>query len=268
MSPIATSKTRRPLSIPSREDLVDKIRRRFLRHRSPRLQMFGLLALTGATGFLSSFVLLKSGVESMTLRYPVAVALAYGAFLLLLRIWIHAQREESMGVMDVVDLGVDSLETAGSFAPEHGGVPTGGAKFHGGGDGGSSGFDLGFDFDLEGAGLLVLIAVLLIAVSALGAVLWVLWIAPALLAEVLVDGLIMTALYRRLRQPQPTYWLTSAVSQTCVPALIVALFLSFAGGLLHHAVPGAHSLGVAWKVMSTREFPLDPDSDTLPPLSH
>jgi hypothetical protein len=121
--------------------------------------MFGLLALTGTTGFLSSFVLLKSGVESMTLRYPVAVALAYGAFLLLLRVWIHAQREEGLEVMDV---------------------------------------------------------------------------------------------------------------RTWVPALIVALFLSFAGGLLHHAVPGAHSLGPAWKVMSMGGVPLaaDSGSDTLPPLSH
>ena len=267
MSPIATSKTRRSFNIPPRDELIDKTRKRLLRRGLPRLQMFGLLALTGATGFLSSFVLLKSGVESMTLRYPVAVALAYGAFLLLLRVWLHAQHR---GWLDVVDLGVDSLETVEGFAPEHGDLPAGGANFHGGGGGESSGFDLGFDFDLEGAGLLVLIAVLLIAVSALGAALWVLWIAPGLLAEVLVDGLIMTALYRRLRQPQPTWWLTGAVSRTWVPALIVALFLSFAGGLLHHAVPGAHSLGPAWKVMSTREFPLaaDSGSDTLPPLSH
>jgi len=253
MSPIATSKTRRSLSIPSREDLVKKTRKRLLRHGVPRIQMSGLLALTGATGFLSSFVLLKSGVDSMTLRYPVAVALAYGAFLLLLRIWIYAQRKGSLEIIDVVDLSVDSLETAGSLAPEHGAVPADGANLHGGVDSQSSGFDFGFDldfnFDLEGAGLLVLVAVMLIAISALGATLWVLWIAPGLLAEVLVDGLIMTALYRRLRQPQPTWWLTSAVSRTCVPALIVAVFLSFAGGLLHHAVPGAHSLGVAWKAV-------------------
>ena len=123
MSPIATSKTRRPFSIPSREDLVKKTRKRLLRRGLPRLQMFGLLVLTGATGFLSSFVLLKSGVDSMTLRYPVAVALAYGAFLLLLRIWLHLQREGGPEVTDVIDLGVDSLETVGSFGPDHGGLP-------------------------------------------------------------------------------------------------------------------------------------------------
>jgi len=264
MSPIATSKTRRPFSIPSREDLVKRTRKRLLRRGLPRLQMFGLLVLTGATGFLSSFVLLKSGVDSMTLRYPVAVALAYGAFLLLLRIWLHLQREGGPEVTDVIDLGVDSLETVGSFGPDHGGLPADGAKFHGGGSGEDWGFDLGFDFDLEGAGLLVLLAVLLIAVSALGAALWVLWIAPGLLAEVLVDGLIMTALYRRLRQPQPTWWLTSAVSRTCVPALIVAVFLSFAGGLLHHAVPGAHSLGVAWKAVTAAGVPLAADPGSRP----
>jgi hypothetical protein len=250
MSPIAPSKTRRTFRIPSREELVEKTRDRFLRHRFPRLQMSGLLALTGAVGFLSSFVLLKLGVESMVLRYPVAVALAYGAFLLLLRVWLHAQPTEWLEAGDVVDLSVEALDVA-SFASEGHGFVTSGASFEGGG--GDGGFDFGFDGDLEGAaGLLVLLAVLLVAAVTVGAVIWVLWIAPALLTEVLVDGLIMTALYRRLRQPQPTYWLTAAVRRTCAPALIVALLLSGAGGILHTAVPDAHSLGAAWKAVHAK----------------
>jgi hypothetical protein len=90
-------------------------------------------------------------------------------------------------------------------------------------------------------------------VAAVGAALWILWIAPALLAEVLVDGLVMTALYKRLKQPQPTYWLASAVRRTWIPALAVALLLSVSGWLLQRAVPDARSLGAAWRAVTTSE---------------
>ena len=239
MSPIAA---RRASRVPSREELVQKAKDRLLRHGLPRFQMSVLLALTGATGFLASFGLLKLGVGSMTLRYPVAVALAYGAFLLLLRLWLKMQRD---GWGDAADFGMNVIESADLVPGDT--VPTVG------GGGGSSGFDFGLD--LEGAGFLVLLAVLIVAVAALGAALWVLWIAPGLLAEVLVDGLVMAALYRRLRRPQPTYWLTGAVRRTCIPALIVAVLLAGAGALLHQAVPGARSIGAAWKAVSAEQSP-------------
>jgi hypothetical protein len=240
VSPIAP---RREPRVPSREELVRKTKDRLLRHGLPRFQMFVLLALTGATGFLASFLLLKSGVESMTLRYPVAVVLAYGVFLLLLRLWLKMQRG---GWGEAVDFGMNALESVDGFAVSDAPHPMGGGASPAGGSG--SGFD--FSFDLDEAGFLVLLAALIVAVAALGAALWVLWIAPALLAEVLVDGLVLAALYRRLRRPQPTWWLTGAVRRTCVPALIVAVLLSGAGAILHRAVPGARSIGAAWKAVS------------------
>jgi len=226
----------------AREDLVEETAHRLLRHSFPRLQMSALLALTGAAGFLSSFLLLRLGVDSMALRYPVAVALAYGAFLLLLRIWLGLQRD-GWGFFARGLEGVDGADLVPGDVPFHG---------HGfGGGGGSS--SLGFSFDLDESAVLVLLAVLILAVTALGTVLWVLWIAPSLLAEVLVDGLLMTALYRRLRRSQPTGWLPGAVRRTCAPALIAAALLSFAGLLLHEAVPGAHSLGAAWRTVSAEQ---------------
>lgn len=62
--------------LPSRARLVEETRQRLLRHGLPRLQMSVLLALTGASGFLTSYILLKAGVGSMALRYPVAVMVA------------------------------------------------------------------------------------------------------------------------------------------------------------------------------------------------
>lgn len=277
--------------MPSREDLIEKVRRRLEDHSLPRLQMSVLLALTGATGFLSSFILLKLGVDSMALRYPVAVALAYGVFLLLLRIWLRFQRDswQSADIPDVVDLGEAVVDGAGSLVRGAGrfagrGGNFGGAgssadfdappatalamnpsapapairalpKSGGGGGGGKSGGGgFNFGFDLDEGGLLFLLAALVIAVTTTGAVIWILWTAPALLAEVLVDGLVLTGLYRRLKNaPEPEYWLTSAIRRTWVPAVVVALLFSFAGYLLQQAAPDARSIGPAWEAVSAEK---------------
>ncbi len=265
--------------IPSREELIEKTKERLLRHGLPRLEMSILVALTGAAGFLSSYTLLQLGMNSMAVRYPIAVAIAYGVFLLLLRVWLYIQRHgwtEVIDSGDLVDVAGAALDGAGETAEAFSG---GGGSFGGGGasadfdepvslglsprpptpaavpkggGGKGSGFDLGLDLD-EG-GFLVLLAVLILAIAALGAALWVVWTAPALLAEVLVDGLVMTGLYRRLKRTEETsYWLLSAVRRTWIPAVVAAVLFSIAGGLLQRAVPEARSLGAAWKAVTVGE---------------
>lgn len=278
MSPIGHSSSRG--KIPSREELVENVRKRLERYGLPRFQMSILLALTGATGFLSSYLLLKLGVDSMALRYPVAVALAYGVFLLLLRVWLRLQREgwnDMIDVSDVADVGEAVLDGAGNLVRGAGRLAGEGGHFGGAGvsaqfetpavpmslaspapDAGSSGGGGGFDFDLDldEGGCFVVVAVALIAAVTVGAVVWVLWSAPILLAEVLVDGLLLTGLYRRLRHgPEPGYWLTSAIRRTWIPALVVAVLFSFAGNLLQRAVPEARSIGAAWKAISADDRP-------------
>lgn len=112
----------------------------------------------------------------------------------------------------------------------------------------------GFDFislDLDEGGILVLVAILILAVAALGTAFWIVWMAPALLAEVLVDGLVMIAVYRRLkRSGGAPYWLFGAVRRTWVSAVIAAALFSFAGRLLHRAVPEARSIGDAWRTVN------------------
>lgn len=268
----------------SRERLVEKARERLLRYGLPRLQMSILLALTGASGFLTSFILLKAGVGSMALRYPVAVMVAYGVFLLLLRVWLAIQKDDWDDVTDFVDAGdlaeiaVDGVTSLGKGAGE--GFSGGGGSFGGGGtstsfqappaplasyaqqapaavrsasaggkSGGGSGFSFDFDLDEPGA-LLVLLALLILAVAVLGAAFYVLWTAPVLLAEVLVDGLILTGLYRRLRKTEePGHWVFAAIRRTWIPALIVAGLFSLSGHLLQKAVPEARSIGPAVKAV-------------------
>ncbi|HEX6904100.1 MAG TPA: hypothetical protein VF789_30600 [Thermoanaerobaculia bacterium] len=275
----------------SRERLVEKTRQLLLRTSLPRLQMSILLALTGASGFLTSFILLKAGVGSMALRYPVAVMVAYGVFLLLLRVWLALQKDDWDDVTDFVDAGdlaelaVDGVRGVGRLGRAAGeGFSGGGGSFGGAGSsasfqappaplasyaqqapaavrsasaGGKSGGGSGFSFDLdldEPAALLVVVALLILAVAVLGAAFYVLWTAPVLLAEVLVDGLILTGLYRRLRKTEePGHWVFAAIRRTWIPALIVAGLFSLSGHLLQKAAPEARSIGPAVKAVMADE---------------
>lgn len=276
--------------LPTRERLIEKAKERLLRHGLPRLEMSILLALTGASGFLASFLLLKAGVGSMALRYPVAVMIAYLVFLLLLRVWLAIQRDGWRDVVDVLDVDFADLAVEGVSGVERAaeGFSGGGGRFGGGGSttnfqatpgpvapapppqapvavrsgagggksgggkSGGSGFDL--SFELDDGGFLVLLAVLILAVAVLGAAVYVLWTAPVLLAEVLVDGLILTGLYRRLRKTEePAHWLLGAVRRTWIPALIVAILFSVSGHLLQKAVPEARSIGPAVRAVTAGE---------------
>lgn len=229
-----------------REQLIQSVKSRLLRHGFPRFQMFILVALTGAAGFLSAYALLRLGLASMALRYPIAVAVAYGVFLLLLRVWLAIQEQgwgtlaDAADGLDLADLvphgsgGGDASYFAEDSIPESS-------------DGEGSWFDF-ISLDLDEGGILVLAAILILAVAALGTAFWIVWMAPALLAEVLVDGLVMVAVYRRLkRSGGAPYWLFGAVRRTWVSAVIAAILFSFAGGLLHRAAPDARSIGDAWK---------------------
>lgn len=227
-----------------RERLIEKARERLLRKGLPRVQMLILVALTGAAGFLSAYFLLHLGLDSMALRYPLAVAASYGVFLLLLRVWLEFQRQGWGTLADSADL----LEL-GDLVP-HGGASNPVVSSTGGG---SSGFDLP-SVDLDDSGCLVLLALLLITGVILGTTVWVVWTAPVLLAEVLVDGLVMAALYRRLKRAGgPSHWLLGAVRRTWVSALLSALLFSVAGGLLHRAVPEARSIGDAWRAVTSQK---------------
>lgn len=268
-------------SIASREELIAKAKERLLRHGLPRLQMSLILALTGASGFLTSFVLLHYGLDTMAVRYPIAVLVAYGVFLLLLWIWLKLQRDGWEGDgLDLLEVPFSSGGPGGGSGGG-GGFTGGGGRFGGGGasssydspasavrmpvksgggggggGGSSKGGGFSFGLDLDEGGFLVVLAIGAIAVAAFGAAIYLIWSAPILLAEVLVDGLIMTGLYRRLKQTEdPDHWMVGAVRRTWIPALVVVILFSFAGWLLQRAVPDARSIGGAWKAVSTESQP-------------
>ena len=266
-----------------RERAIEMVKRQLLRRSRPRLQMFLILSVTGAAGFLLSFALLHVGITRMWLRYPVVILLAYCIFLLILRFWLFSHSRMRRTNMDSstpdIDASVlDLIPTDGLSSAAEAFKFGGGGDFGGGGAGGSwteslssmaeapqgsgggilsggGGSSLDFDLDLDEGWLIILALVAIF--GGLIASLYVVYIAPALLAEILADGLLMTGLYKRMKGAEQAKgagqinWLRTAVRKTLLPALVVALFFSIGGYLFQRAVPTARSIGDVWKSQTT-----------------
>jgi hypothetical protein len=263
----------------SRKEALAAIKERLQREGLPRLQMSLILMLTGACGFLCSFVLLHLGLTHMWLRYPLAVVCAYAVFLLLLRLWLAYQcnRVGRLGLdLDISSLRLPSFNigswgggggrfgfgrggdfggagAGGNWATENMAAaavpqPSGGGLGLGsigsGGGGGSSSFDL----DLDDGWAIIAIVLLVIAALALVIISgYIIYTAPALLAEVFLDGALVTGLYKRMPQEAgPRHWLRVCVRRTWWLVLIILLLLGTAGYAMQRAVPEARSIGGVW----------------------
>jgi hypothetical protein len=239
-----------------RERLIADLETRHIAPAFPRGQLTAMLAAAGLAGFLTSAALLSAGLDQMWLRYPAAVAGAYVAFLGLLRLWIAWHRGELTPDIDIWPW--DSTTTAAMSDPMltslTGGGRSGGA---GGGahwedapslvrgaasrpsSGGSWGVDL--DLDLDDAWWLIVAGVLVLGGAI--AIVYVIYIAPVLLAEVALDAALVTTVYRRLRPHDVQHWSLGVVRRTWVPALVLALCLAGAGAALQQVAPEARSIG-------------------------
>lgn len=266
-----------------RQRAVERAERLLSRRGSPRLLMAFVLLLTGCAGFLVSFALLHAGLWRMSVRYPLAILSAYCVFLLLLRSWLalHGRRSDSPGPdlpLEHVDwsLGGDAATAArsqfggggefggggagGGWTPSAGGqnlVAQGmggsGGGAGGGSGGGSGGGALGgLDIDLgdDGCGVVLAVAALALAILAgVVASFYVVWIAPALLAEILVDGLLVAGLYKGVRGIERRHWLRAALRRTLVPLALIMLFSAAAGYAMQSVTPDARTVGDFWRAL-------------------
>jgi hypothetical protein len=238
----------------NRERLIDDVKQRLI---LPRLLATLILSVTALSAVLTSFLLLSAGVLKMWVRYPIAIVIAYLTFLLLLAVWLWLRRRDAHLDIDLIDAIPTDWDSAHSHASDYAAV----GDYGGGGSGGdwTSGAsssksmmssidvpDAGglLDLDAEG-GCLVALAILAI-IGGVIASFYVIWIAPALLAEILVDGVLVAGLYRRVKGIEHRHWLRAAVRRTAVPALVALLFFTTAGYLLQRAIPDAHSIGEVW----------------------
>jgi hypothetical protein len=231
-------------------------KRQLERDSFPRLQMGLIVAVTGGVGLLVSFLLLQSGMGSMAVRYPFALAVAYVVFLLLLWAWLRAKEDDFYDIPDISNA-MPNLSGGGHSAPFQSG---GGGDFGGGGASGSfdgatsqsfaGGNDSAGDSIGDALGSVgdadELAIPLLAIVFALGmavASLYVVYVAPTLFAELLVDGVLSYTLYRHLHKVETHFWLSTAFKRTVFPFLLTAIFLAIVGAAMAHYAPGARSIG-------------------------
>lgn len=230
--------------------------------------MLSLVGVTGLAGFVASFGLLHAGMRSMAARYPLAVLIAYIVYLALLRVWLARFRLRAattrgtssldLGNLDVVQVPWENLwSPRAPETPEFGG----GGQFAGAGasrDFGAAGAGAapkppgatssshgggGFHVDLDEGALLALVVVAVIALLVLGVAVYVVWIAPTFFAELILDAGLAAGLYRQTKGLQRRPWVVSALRQTIVPALLVAVLLAIAGGVMQSVYPDVASIG-------------------------
>ena len=199
---------------------------------TPRLHMTLIVSATGAAAFLFSFLMLWAGLGAMGIRYSLAVGLAYLVFLLLLRLWLSyttsnessALSESLLDVADGLRLTPDIVNT----------IREGGA---GGGAIADAGGALSFD-----EFVFVLVAAAAVAAGFLVCI-YVVWTAPALLAEVMVDGLVMSRILKRMNLRGGAYWARAVSSSTTKTRLAAWVGWSMDRGVRIAAVGPALSGG-------------------------
>lgn len=241
----------------SRSTLVERARQRLLRRGSPRFQMTIIVALTGLAGFIASFVMLQGGLVSMGLRYLLAVGIAYLIFLAQLWLWLRTGET----VDDPLPSPASSRDSGPDGFAGKGGQPAGG--------GSSSAFDLPGplprasaldagttrstsswpvipdlgDADEFTLPLVVVIAIVALVTSFVVLAFSMVWTAPVLFAELLVDGVLAASLYRRLRGVEASHWLETALRRTFWPFLVTALIAAAVGWVLQQYQPSARTIG-------------------------
>jgi hypothetical protein len=229
---------------------INRVRALLERDGYPRLQMLLLVAITGASGFVGSYLLLQIGLTEMWVRYLVAFAVAYLVFLWLLWLWMRTRAEDYADFADLLRSSGDA-----SSGPSFGGR---GGEF--GGAGASGRFDTSADVVSvksdtlgslgDGVGAVAdadELAIPLVVLAVLAALvlssLWVVYSAPVLFAELLVDGVLAASLYRRLRGLDSNHWLETAIRRTVLPFVVAALIAAVGGWAVKLYAPEASSIG-------------------------
>ena len=218
-----------------RDEAIRRLSHHLREKGFPRLQFTAILALAGVAGVAAAFFLLKAGLIHMGFRYPIAAFFAYGVFLISLKWWRDYQVKGMERLAELSDPG------GGSGAPPEAVVP---------GDRGRA-LDwtdyLSIPLEILSGSIIFYLVVGVAVLLTAGIVFY----APIFLGEVLLDGLLVSGLWRRLQKVRSGLegrgFLEAVLRKTWLPALLVTTFLAIAGAILHQAFPGAVSIGDLFK---------------------
>jgi hypothetical protein len=206
-----------------RRGQIGRLSRFLAKYSQPRFQLFLILVLTAAVGAGTSFVLLKNGLDTMWLRYPIAAVIAYLTFLALLRLWVQCKLSQ-----------LDFSHEAYLDEPE----PEPKSQRSTWNTGLFDLLDLVCWFDDFPVAILI-VAVVIILVVVLGIIV----AAPVLMAEVLVDGILVAGLWHRFMLYGKQSSLRGTIRATILPAIAVVVCLAIIGLILQMIEPGANSIG-------------------------
>lgn len=249
-----------------------------------RFHLSLILGFALAAGLLATKGFLVLGLDTMHWRWPLALMVAYGAFLLGVRLWLgyvglgrYLGRGDDSS-FDLPDPGV-SFDGGGSggsglgdvVAEGVGRIVAGGGKFGGGGASGDfaaaaveSTADGGVlpdvsmpDIDLpdmdadEGClPIIVLLLILALLLAVLGVGFYVVWQAPMLLAEVAFEAALAAGLVKPSRRLDDPGWIGGAVRASWLPFLLVFLAALAVAALAESFAPEARTLLEAVKILS------------------
>ena len=216
------------------------------RRGQSRILMLNFTAVAALAGFLASMWLHAAGIDSMAIRYPLSVGIAYLVFLLELSFFVSHHRatrknfvDDSLPLYDTDLLGIpQAIPTGGGRSPSMlAEKPSGG----------------GFDFGgFDGDGILVVLLIIAAIVSSILASLFVIYQAPVLLAEVLVDGVLFFGIARRVNRMNAQHWVSGVMRRTLGPMLVVAVCYSAIGIGLQSIAPKATTMAEAFCVTHQR----------------
>jgi hypothetical protein len=193
-----------------------------------------LVALTGGAGFLCSAALLDAGVTQLWWRYLLSVGAAYLTFLILLWLWMRLRAPSYIEAHDLMGLTREDQSWDDAWRERRSRRET-------------SLEDL-LDGDLEV--VLPLLAIMLLG-TVLVACFYIIYAAPVLFAELLLDGVLSATLYHRLRTLDARHWLETALRRTYKLFLAAAAAMVVSGLAMALYAPNARSIGeVVHKLVS------------------
>jgi len=223
-----------------------------------RFHMTLIVAATFLAGLAATKLLLVIGIHSLALRYVLAVCAGYLAFLALIRLWliyvgIDRSVELSADGIDLLDVRIGSGDVpvpafdggggafnGGGATASWGDVPSAPVKAVPGGAGDSKP-GCGFDFDL-GEGFIVALLFIALTTGLLLAGIYVIYTAPALLAEATFEALLAGALLRRARTIDRPGWVGAVWRATVWPFLGVLVLAFVLGYVANRSCPEATRL--------------------------
>lgn len=206
---------------------IQRVRGLLERDAYPRLRMFEMIAATGMSGFVASYGLLHAGLVAMWTRYPVAIAIAYAVFVLLLWWFLRSQRIDR----------TDSPRAALSDERPSADATDKAAHADEGGSSVASEIGMSALYALHPplAGFVAVVALILSA-------LWILNSAPLLFAELIVDSALAAGLVRRLQGSGGPRYLDTALQRTFAPFAIAVVLAAITGWGLQCYAPEARTI--------------------------